>query len=251
MNSSPLPVQTQPVPSEPETNRESFVFLDQRGKRWPRFKRVAFVGALLVFVAAILFVQSLLLPSNLSLPPSVKQLKSQLKALQMQGKGWKPTKPLWLDYARQNQNAHAHKTTASAHHKLRPATPRQADKAVLPTAPTGEKEIHLGFYEGWDPDSLASLKTYADRLTHVCPDWLRLVDGSGTIRVTTDQQVLQEVENHELQLMPLLRNLGEGDSWHAEAVEWLINGTDEQQQAFIAHLVEVLDDMDADGVVID
>ncbi|MGD9948037.1 MAG: polysaccharide deacetylase family protein [Desulfobulbus sp.] len=251
MNTSKPSVQRpQSSSASPEINQENFVFLDQRGRRWPRFKRISFIGSLLIFVAVILFVQTLILPSDLNLLPSVQQLKSKLKALQMQTKGQKPTKPLWLDYAKQSQ--HTGKTSIPAHHKLSASTHGHEEKTALTaTQTTGPREIRLGFYEGWDPDSLDSLKAHADQLTHICPDWLYLTNGTGTLKVTIDQQVLNVAENHQLQLMPLLRNLGDDDSWHAEAVEWLINGTDNGQQAFITHLIEVLNDMDSDGVVLD
>ncbi|MDD2463651.1 MAG: glycosyltransferase [Desulfobulbus sp.] len=245
---SPEPSVQRPLPLPPSTecNRESFVFLDQRGKRWPRFKKMAFIGSLLIFVAAILFVQTLVLPSDLSLPPSVQQLKSRLKALQTQIKAGKSSKPLWLDYAK--KPTHANKAGTPHHSKLIASSRVLQHDKPLPHA--GEKEIRLGFYEGWDPDSLDSLKAHADQLTHICPDWM-LLNGSGTIEVRTDEQVLAVVENHDLQLMPLLQNLGENDTWHAEAVEWIINGTEQRRQAFIAQLIEALNTMDADGVVLD
>lgn len=238
-----------PQSFEPDADQEGFVFLDQRGKRWPRFKRVAFIGSLLTFIAAILFVQTLVLPSDLSLPPSVQQLKSHLKALHMQTKGWTPTKPLWLDYAK--QSTHVEKTGVAAHRKPTAPAKKNQHNSLMPAPHAGDQEIRLGFYEGWDPDSLDSLKAHADQLTHICPDWLHFTDTSGTLKGTIDQHLLDVVENHELQLMPLLRNLGEGDTWYAETVEWLINGTDDRRQAFIDHLIKVLNDMDADGVVLD
>ncbi len=224
------------------------MFLDQRGKRWPRFKRISFVGSLLLFVAVILFVQTLFVPSALTLPPSMQQLKSKLKALQMETKGLRPAKPLWLDFAR--QNLHGYKQGSVPHKNHVPADKSGTHPANVVAKPD-LPEIRLGFYEGWDPDSLDSLKTHADQLTHICPDWLHLLDGSGTLKVRTEQEILRLSDSHQLQLIPLLRNLGEGDVWHAEAVEWIINGSDQRQQAFIAHLVEVLNDMDADGVLLD
>jgi cellulose synthase/poly-beta-1,6-N-acetylglucosamine synthase-like glycosyltransferase/peptidoglycan/xylan/chitin deacetylase (PgdA/CDA1 family)/spore germination protein YaaH len=239
-----------PSPQE-QSSQASFIFLDHHGKRWPRLKRIAFIGSLLLFLAAVLFVQTLVLPSSLHLPPSVDQLKSHLKALQMHSTGWTPSKPLWLDYAK--QTTHKEKTGGLSHHAkaVSAGTHQQRTTGMNAAAHRIEKEIRLGFYEGWDPDSLDSLTAHADQLTHLCPDWLHLTDDPDPLKVTTDHHVLSVVENHELQLMPLLRNLGAGDTWHNEAVEWLINGTETRQQAFITHLIEVLDRMDADGVVLD
>lgn len=232
-----------PAPTPPEQG--TFVFLDKRGKRWPRFRLLAFLGSLLLFVAGILFVQTLVLPSSLRLPPAVEQLKSRLKALQQPKQGSPATKPLWLDYAKADRDKK--KTVASSKGQGTGTGHKQA--AVIPH--NANKEIRLGFYESWDPDSLDSLKAHADALTHLCLDWLHLIDGSGSLKVTADQEVVELIHDRKLRLMPLLRNLGDGDAWQAEAVEWLINGPEERQQQFIKHLVDVLDSLEAGGVILD
>ena len=148
-----------PSPQE-QSSQASFIFLDHQGKRWPRLKRIAFIGSLLVFLAAVLFVQTLVLPSSLHLPPSVDQLKSHLKALQMHSTGWTPSKPLWLDYAK--QTTHKEKTGGLSHHAkaVSSGTHQQRTTGMTAAAHTIEKEIRLGFYEGWDPDSLDSLTAH-------------------------------------------------------------------------------------------
>lgn len=244
---------TSPSPQE-DNDRECFVFLDQRGKRWPRFKRVGFLASLLLFLCSILFVQALILPSDLRLPPVVNQLKSRLKALQEQNHGEPQSKPLWLDYAKNSKQKEkirkmSHKHAATLNKK------KKHYHAVAHTktpSPALGKEIRLGFYEGWDPNSLDSLKEHAAHLTHFCPDWLNLPDSTGTIKVSTDQAAFDIASNHNLQIMPLLRNLGgDADSWNNESVEWLLNDTSAHQQAFIDQLITILDNIDADGVVID
>lgn len=234
-----------PPSSSSNPEQDTFVFLDQRGKRWPRFRRLAFLGSLLLFVAVILFVQTLVLPSNLRLPPAVEQLKSRLKARQQPPMGSPTTKPMWLDYAKSERDKkHGDVPSKSQRSGL-------SHKETAATAHSAAKEIRLGFYESWDPDSLDSLKAHADQLTHLCPDWLHLVDGSGSLKVTANQEVTELIHDRKLRLMPLLRNLGDGDTWQAEAVEWLINGPAERQQQFIGHLVEVLAGLEAGGVILD
>lgn len=241
---APVPPHS-PAPSpaaSPTGPKERFIFLDQRGKRWPRFRRFAFAGSLLLFMAVILFVQTLVLPSSLQLPPAVEQLKSRLKARQQPKQGSPVSKPLWLDYAKKDRTTQ-HATQA----KPQVSTHRQAAAAAHSSA----QEIRLGFFESWDPDSLDSLKSHGETLTHLAPNWLHLVDGSGTVKNTADREVVELIHQRKLRLMPLLRNLGDGDVWQAEAVEWLINGPEERQQQFIGHLIEALDGMEASGVILD
>jgi cellulose synthase/poly-beta-1,6-N-acetylglucosamine synthase-like glycosyltransferase/peptidoglycan/xylan/chitin deacetylase (PgdA/CDA1 family)/spore germination protein YaaH len=233
-------------PSADTTNGESFVFLDRRGKRWPRFRRVAFAAGLLVFVATILFVQTLVLPSRLTLPPAVEQLKSRLKALHKNTHGSTATKPLWLDYAKGQPHA---KTASSQEHRTPGSSRREVVAPAHALATT--KELRLGFYEGWDPDSFDSLKNHADQLTHLCPDWLGFDRDSGALTTSSEEKILELVREQGIALMPQLRNLGDGDVWQAEAVEALINGPADRQQRFIDGLITALNDMEAAGVVLD
>ncbi len=50
-------------------------------------------------------------------------------------------------------------------------------------------EIRLGFYANWDENSYGSLEKHADQLTHVCPEWLTITDGLGTMKVDDDPRV--------------------------------------------------------------
>ncbi|WP_319585372.1 polysaccharide deacetylase family protein [uncultured Desulfobulbus sp.] len=252
MNQTPLGTEpSPPLTADSIDSRDSFVFLDKRGKRWPRFRRLMFAGGLLFFIATILFIQTLVLPSYLVMPPAVEQLKSRIKALQekkMANNQMTATKPLWLDYAKK------HKSTTvaeSAHDKQRhqPDSPPKKESMAMP--PDGTKEIRLGFYESWDPDSFDSLKANAEKLTHLCPDWLTFDAEIGHLKIMQEEKILDLVKEQDLVLMPLLRNLGEADVWMAEAVEGLINGPVERQEQFIAHLTVTLSNMQAGGVVLD
>ena len=216
---------------------ESFVFFDHHGKRWSRVRRLSFVVGLLFFSAVILFVRTLILPPQLRLPPAVEQLKSRLKAMQGHGKDRNPSRPLWLDYVKKDKNG----ARPSASHLAAPAA------TVVPRA----KEIRLGFYEGWDPDSFDSLKNHGRKLTHFCPSWLSLTDGTGALVSVPDAPALALAKEQGLILMPLLRNLGEGDAWLPEAVEGVINGPTERQNSFLSRLIVMLTDMGAGGVVLD
>jgi len=222
--------------------------LDARGKRWPRLRLILFAAGLLLFVGMILFTQTLFLPSPLTLPPGVQQLKSRLKTLQNKEHQARQlaTRPLWLNFAKGNSGGPA----------IFPFLANQSGLGVsLKKAPRPElayvQEIRLGFYESWDPGSFDSLKANADKLTHLCPDWLTVEDGRGGLKAVTEQKVLALVKDRGLVLLPLLRNMGGEGAWRPEAVEGLINGSAARQDQFIVDLKGRLKGMGAGGVVID
>lgn len=207
-----------------------------------------FVVGSLFFIGTILFVQTLVLPSQLTLPPAVVQLKSRLKALQ--SKNFQPkqlvTKPLWLDFAKGTQGSQG--GVSSLHGKKHLVPAHKKEQRVEGIA---VKEIRLGFYEAWDPDSFDSLKANGENLTHLCPNWLTVEDGLGQLKISKEQDVLDLVKAQELVLLPLLRNMDTQDTWVPEAVEGLINGPASRQDKFIATLKDALHGMEAGGVIID
>jgi len=234
-------------PSHGAAEGGAFVFLDACGKRWPRLRLFMVVAGLLVFAAMILFARTLFLPSPLTLPPAVQQLKGQLKGVQARGNQPLPlaARPLWLNFVKHQGQVAAFPRRPPQ--PGAPSPPRQRQVAKFADV----REIRLGFYEGWDPASLDSLKANADSLTHLSPDWLTMEDGRGAIKAAPEQEVLDLVRERGLTLLPLLRNIdGEGMRL-PEAVEGVVNGPVSRQDRFIAALMGSLRDMDAGGVVID
>ncbi|MEW6594747.1 MAG: glycosyltransferase [Thermodesulfobacteriota bacterium] len=213
-----------------ESERDAFVFLDRGGKRWPRLRLVTLLAALLAFVGLVLFVQSLLTMPRLQQPRSLAVLQDRLKKLQAQ-EAAKPadTKPIWL--------------------KAAPGQPRKGVAGGV-HAGNGGKEIRLGFYAGWDPASLVSLKEHAGELTHLSPKWLTMVDGEGTLEVAVDDDVRELARDAGIVLMPRLDNL-RGDTWLPEAVEGLLYGPPARREKFISEVVEQLTEAEAGGVIID
>jgi len=218
----------QPRPHPPKIANESFVFLDTRGKRWPRLKFFLFIVGGLLFLATILFVQTLVLPSQLALPPAVEQLKSRLKSQQNTNSRPHPlaSKPLWLDFAKAHPGLNRPPSPAITSKTSAVPQPRQTaspqDDAI--------KEIRLGFYQSWDPGSLDALKARGAKLTHLSPDWLTISDGLGTLAITKEAKVVDLIGDHpQLVLLPLLSNLVGKDSWNPEAVEGIINGPSARQ----------------------
>ncbi|MCX5870798.1 MAG: glycosyltransferase [Deltaproteobacteria bacterium] len=265
------------------THTDSFIFLDVRGKRWPRLRLFMFITGLLFFIGVILFAQTLFLPSQLILPSAVQQLKSRLKTHQTEEHQTKQLakKPLWLNFAKGNSGSAAifpfiaGQSGAGASFKkgqgplrLNLVKGKSGSSVIFPfiAGPGGAvsslkkeqrpkfpsaQEIRLGFYESWDPNSFDSLKANADSLTHLCPDWLTVEDGRGGLKVVTDQKILDLVKERGVILLPLLRNMGREGVWLPEAVEGLVNGPVARQDQFIATLKGHLKAMGAGGVIIE
>ncbi len=235
-------------PSDPVIREEVFVFLDARGRRWPRVRRVAVVAGALLFLAVVLFVQTLVVQPQLPLPAAVEQLKARLKASPSNGRPspQKATIPLWQQFTKAGRHALAPPQAVAQTHPAGPVPLPSPTRTSL-----AGREIRLGFYEGWDPASVDSLKAHADQLTHLCPDWLTLADSQGKLKSQTSQEVIDLAEDRGVTLMPLLRNLGSDDAWSPEAVEAIINGPADRRQQFTINLVDTLQAMHAGGVVID
>jgi len=111
-------------------------------------------------------------------------------------------------------------------------------------------EIRLGFYANWDANSYNSLELHADQLTHVCPDWMTITDGLGTLKVDADIRVERLAAAKGLVLMPLLSNQVDNE-WQPESVEGLAMGPDERKNEFVVNLLTQLEAAKAGGVVVD
>jgi cellulose synthase/poly-beta-1,6-N-acetylglucosamine synthase-like glycosyltransferase/peptidoglycan/xylan/chitin deacetylase (PgdA/CDA1 family)/spore germination protein YaaH len=179
----------------------------------------------LIFVALVWFVRTLLEPTRLPLPATVVQGKRQLKALQNT-----PTARLqprrWQQYL-------------SSHNPVR----------LNPTRPIGEN-VRLGFYAGWDANSLDSLRAHAHQLTHVAPEWFSLTDVSGQLSSDPDPRLLEIAAAQGLIVLPVLNNLA-GDSWQPEAVEGLLNGSAEARTRFIEKFLDQIVQLKVGGVLLD
>jgi len=239
---------TPPVPSPPRaTETDTFIFLDTRGKRWPKLRLIILTASALFFVGLTIFAQTLFVPSQFKLPVAVQQLKSRLKAMQSKEPPGKQmvAQPLWLNFDK-DIGGQAGNVTGSDQAR----TALSLHKTKGPGFPA-DKEIRLGFYDNWDPDSLDSLKANADKLTHLSPDWITMVDGRGKLKVLKDQAVLDLAKERGLVLLPLLSNMASIGNWTPDVVEGLINGPDSAHDQFILNLKTQLKEMGAGGVVLD
>src|SRR5256886_9398470 len=223
-------------PSEGDT---PFVFSDPTCKRWPRLRLILLIAKLLLFLATVLLVQTLFVVPQMSVPFSLRQLKGQLKALQKENPAGQlsPSSLLWRKFGEARQAAKKLAGTAPT------PSPRPRKK---PPA----NEVRLAFYVNGDPYSYASLQEHASQITHVCPEWMTVINGMGELQIDGDTRVPKLAASKVIALMPLLTNLV-GDAWQPEAIENLAHGPAQRQDQFIQSVLSVLRSAKASGVVVD
>src|SRR6266576_3913038 len=218
-----------------------FVFSDPTGKRWPRLRLILLVAGVLFFLGTVVFVQTLFVTPKMNVPFSLRQLKGQLKALQKQNPAdqLSPSSLLWQKFAQARQAARKLAGAAAV------PSPRKLSAKKSPN-----NEVRLAFYTNGYPYSYASLQQHAAQITHVCPEWMTVIDGMGDLQIDGDTRLLKLTANKGIALMPLLTNLV-GDTWQPEAIENLAHGPAERQDRFIQRVLAVLRNAKAAGVVVD
>src|SRR5438046_1867821 len=227
------------MPEYPPEQVTPFVFSDPSGKRWPRLRLILLIAGLLFFLVAVLFVQALFVTPQMNVPFSLRQLKGQLKALQKENPAGQlsATSLLWQKFGEARQAAKKLAGTAP------PPSPRPRRKPP-------DNEVRLAFYTNGDPYSYASLQQHAAQITHLCPEWMTVIDGMGDLQIDGDTRLLKLASNKGIALMPLLTNLV-GEAWQPEAIENLAHGPAKRQERFIERVLSVLRTVKAPGVVVD
>jgi len=216
-----------------------FVFSDPAGKRWPRLRLTLLLIGVAAFVGTVLFVQTLFVTPQMRVPFSLRQLKGQLKALQKVNPAGplSPASLLWQKFG-------AAKLAAKKVATPTPAPSAKPHRKALPN------EVRLAYYTNGDPYSFLSLEKNASLITHLCPEWMSMVNGMGDIQIDADSRLPKFAASKGIALMPLLTNLV-GDTWQPEAVENLAHGPADRQDRFFAKVISALRDAKAAGVVID
>src|SRR5213596_2540451 len=233
------------MPEDVPPGLTPFVFSDPLGKRWPRLRTFLLITGVLVFFATVLFVETLFIAPRMTAPFSLRQLKGQLKSLQKQNPAVQSSTPnslLWQKF----------EATKQATKKLAKQTMAVSSSAT-PTRPRRKapnNEVRLAFYTNGDPYSYASLEQHASQITHLCPEWMTVINGMGELQIDADPRLPKLAANKGIALMPLLTNLV-GDTWQPEATENLAHGPAERQDRFIQRVLAVLRDAKASGVVVD
>src|SRR2546426_1515059 len=216
-----------------------FVFSDPTGKRWPRLRLILLIGGVLFFLGTVLFVQTLFVAPQMNVPFSLRQLKGQLKALQKENPAGQlsASSLLWQKFSAARQAAK----------KLAGPAPTTSPR---PRKKSADKEVRLAFYTNGDPYSYASLQQHAAQITHLCPEWMTVMNGMGDLQIDGDTRLLKLAATKGIALMPLLTNLV-GDTWQPEAIENLAHGPPARRDEFIQRVLSVLRSAKASGVVID
>jgi cellulose synthase/poly-beta-1,6-N-acetylglucosamine synthase-like glycosyltransferase/peptidoglycan/xylan/chitin deacetylase (PgdA/CDA1 family)/spore germination protein YaaH len=229
------------MPEFPPDQVTPFIFSDPTGKRWPRLRLILLIGGVLFFLATVLFVQTLFVTPQMNVPFSLRQLKGQLKALQKENPAGQlsASSLLWQKFGAARQAAK----------KLAGTAPTAPPKRLSGKKPP-DNEVRLAFYVNGDPYSYASLQQHTAQITHVCPEWMTVVNGLGDLQIDADTRVSKLIANKGIALMPLLTNLV-GDTWQPEAIENLAHGPAERQDGFIERVLSVLRSAKASGVVVD
>src|SRR5437762_1355593 len=227
------------MPEYPPEQVTPFVFSDPSGQRWPRLRLILLIAGLLFFLVAVLFVQALFVTPQMNVPFSLRQLKGQLKALQKENPAGQlsATSLLWQKFGEARQAAKKLAGTAP------PPSPRPRRKPP-------DNEVRLAFYTNGDPYSYTSLQQHAAQITHLCPEWMTVMNGMGDLQIDGDSRLSKLTANKGIALMPLLTNLV-GDTWQPEAIENLAHGPRNRQDRFIQRVLSVLRSAKASGVVVD
>src|SRR5438874_11243697 len=227
------------MPQVPPETLTPFVFSDPAGKRWPRLRLILLIAGVLLFLGTIMIVQTLFVAPQMRVPFSLRQLKGQLKALQKENPAgqFSPTSLLWQKFGQARQAAK--KLVVPT-----PAPPARPRKKSL------NSEARLACYTNGDSYSYASLQQHAGQITHLCPEWMTVINGMGDLQIDADPRLPKLAASKGIALMPLLTNLV-GDAWQPEAIENLAHGPQNRQDRFIQKVLSVLRSIKASGVVVD
>ncbi len=228
---------------DPSPGITPFVFADPAGKRWPRLRLFLLTFGVLAFFGTVWFVQTLFVTPEMQVPFALRQLKGQLKALEKENPSGVPP----------NANSLLWQKFGAARQAARKASPASVNNSQVPARPRRklpDNEVRLAFYINGDPYSYSSLEQHASQITHVCPEWMQMVNGLGDLQVDSDVRLPKLTAAKGIALMPLLTNLL-GDAWQPEAVENVAHGPVERQDRFIANVLTILRDAHAAGVVVD
>src|SRR5438093_88528 len=227
------------MPEFPPGEVSPFGFSEPTGKRWPGLRLILLIGGVLFFLGTVLFVQTLFVTPHMNVPFSLRQLKGQLKALQKENPAGQlsVSSLLWQKFSAARQAAR----------KLAGPAPTTSPR---PRKKSPDNEVRLAFYTNGDPYSYASLQQHAAQITHLCPEWMTVMNGMGDLQIDGDTRLLKLAATKGIALMPLLTNLV-GDTWQPEAIENLAHGPPARRDEFIQRVLSVLRNAKASGVVID
>jgi len=216
----------------------SFVFLDPKGRRWPRMRLALMLGLLVLLAGVVLAIWPVWIHPAMRVPASVRELKGQLKTDMAKYPATAPNRNAdrWKAYLDKSLTVQA-----------RIAQMRLAGGKTL-SRPPGE--VRPGFYSDSDPNALVSLHEHGSQLTHLAPEWLAVVGTDGRLVASGDPALIEYCTARGISVIPVLRNL-EGDRWQPEAVENLARGPASNRARFVRELAARLAEWKVAGVLIE
>lgn len=210
-------------------DKDRFIFHDEWGRRWRKFKLLSAAGAVLVITGLALFTTSLFVAPKIEAPSSIASLKSLARA---------------FDRAQQAPGAGQDDQALAA---------LRAKGGASPPAASGRNhaaDIRAAFFAASDENALGTVMEHRGVLTHVCPELFRFTDIEEGM-VEDPEALTDELPGDASpRLMPVLSNL-EGDRRIPEAVEALALAGEQEKREFAAKLAERLRELGASGIVID
>ncbi len=208
--------------------KQGFIFHDERGSRWPRFKLLATLGILLTIAGLSLFIFSLFVAPFIDQPDSFKDMKSKIRS---HGSPPKLPRERQVDGVLQRMLAKNQSPVS-----LKPAI--------------GAPVIRSAFFYGWDESAFRSLEKHKGLLTHLCPEYLSFTDAEEGIKEDADSNLDRVSKIAKMKLMPVLSNL-EGSKRIPEGVEYLSQAGAAEKKEFTTDLVNRLKKVGASGVVLE
>lgn len=196
-----------------------FVFLDPRGRRWPKVRRTAFLAGLLALTVGLLFFQTLYFPPEL--PSAVLHSRQTADFKPAQGPAPKVPKS--------------------------PRVTARISRGIIGSNAKATADVRLGFCSSGDSTEL--VLEHAKALTHLAPDWFSLGEEIGSIQAEADRELAEKARKAGLVLLPVLENR-EGDRSLPESVEILARATAPVREQFANKLVKLLEESLAAGVVL-
>lgn len=103
--------------------------------------------------------------------------------------------------------------------------------------PAEADTVVVGFFAPWQSTGLNSLRSNADKLTHIMPEWLHLGDDGGSIdfgdwqvpESSRSAEIKQVAQQHHLQIWPIFNN-SSNSQWDAARVHKLLQSPAVQQK---------------------
>lgn len=205
--------------------RSDFIFEDRHGKRWRFFLIGAAIFSTLALLGTGVFFLSLFIAPGLKPPTTLDAARRTIEA------------------------AVPNRITESKFIPQESPSPPGPAAAPLPLSDSAELAAILPL---WSKPALDSLEKHKDSLSHVCIEWMGFTDSAQgpSEKAGADPKIIERLKEENLSVLLILDN-ALGDERIPEPVENLSMAPRAEQLAFAKTLAESLQQVGADGVLID